>query len=168
MTYATTSTETYTTLDVEAVFRSLKAELRMTAASSSALTPAKAEDYGYDAEYLAKKGYLESVDVTLLDEDDEEVRAVRYTVNTAAGDLTSSRPGGVLWPKTLDGSVRIVLSYTAAWRALSNEGRTRVKGALRTNWTPTDADTSHAALKVGGGRTFVSSVYGVERKDYSK
>lgn len=168
MTYAATTTETYSTLDIEAVFRSFRAELRMIAASSAALTTAKAEEYGYDVEYLAKKEYLASVDVTLLDEDDKEVRAVCYTVNTAAGDLASSRPGGVLWPKTPAGSVRIVLYYTTAWRTLSDDGRTRVKGALKTNWTPTDADTSHTALKAGSGRAFVSSAYGVERKDYAK
>lgn len=167
MSYTTSSTETYSTLDVETVFTSFKAELRMIAASSAALTLAKAEEYGDDAEYLAKKGYLKWVDVTLLDGDDE-VRAARYTVNTAAGELAPSRVGGVRWPKTPAGFVRIILHYTAAWWALSDDGRTRVKGALKINWSPTDADTSHAALKAGGGRAFVSNAYGLERKDYAK
>ena len=168
MTYATTGTEIYSVVDIEAVFRSFKADLRMIAASTSALTQAKAEEYGYDAEYLAKKGYLASVDVTLIDEYGEETRATRYTINTTAGDLTSSRPGGVLWPKTPTGYVRIILSYTAAWRALTSDSRARVSGALKTNWTPTSADTSHAALKASSGRAFVSSAYGAERQDYSK
>jgi hypothetical protein len=168
MTYATTGTQTYTALDIEAVFRSFKADLRMVAASTSALTLAKAEEYGYDAEYLAKNGYLASVDVTLMDEDGEEVRAACYTVNTTAGDLTSNRPGGVLWPKTPDGDVRIILYYTAAWSALTSNGRAYVSSVLKNNWGPTSADTSHTSLKAGGERAFVSSVYGVERKDFSK
>lgn len=168
MTYATTGTQTYTALDVEAVFRSFKADLRMIAASTSALTAAKAEDYCYDAEYLAKKGYLASVDVTLMDRSGEEVRAAHYTVNTTAGDLTSTRPGGVLWPKTLDGSLRVLLFYTHEWYKLTDDGRAHISVPLKINWGPSSADYSHSTLKLGGGRAFASSVYGLERKDFSK
>ena len=56
MSYTASSTETYSTLDIETVFTSFKAELRMIAASSTALTAAQAEEHGYDAEYLAKTG----------------------------------------------------------------------------------------------------------------
>ena len=168
MTYVTTSTETYSVLDIEAVFRSFKTELRMIADSSLALTRTEADEYGHDAEYLAKNGYLKSVDTTLFDEDGEEVQAALYTVNTAAGDLTPSRPGGVLWPKTPDGSLRILLFYTPEWYGLTDDARARVSRPLKLNWGPTNADYSHSTLKSGSGRAFVSGAYGVQRQDYSK
>ena len=66
MSYTASSTETYSTLDIETVFTSFKAELCMIASSSTALTTAQAEEHGYDAEYLAKRGYLKWADVTLF------------------------------------------------------------------------------------------------------
>lgn len=168
MIYATTNTETYSVLDVETVFRSFKTELRMIADSSCAFTREKAEKYGHDAEYLAKMGYLKLVDLTLLDGDGEEVRAAQYTVNTAAGELTSNRPGGVLWPKTPTGSVSIHLFYTAAWHALAEDARARITSSLKINWIPSNADTSHSTLKSSAGRSFVSNTYGMERQDYTK
>ena len=115
-----------------------------------------------------RRGYLKWADVTLLDQYGREVRAVRYTVNTAAGELTPSRVGGVLWPKTPDGSVRVILSYTDEWDSLSADGRSRIGNALKGSWVPSYADTSHSTLTSGAGRAFVSNSYGIQRQDYSK
>src|ERR1700716_2644033 len=102
MSYAAFATDTetfsYTNADVEAVARRFTADLVMIAQSSGAITEAKAREYAHDVEALAKKGFLEKVDVTLLS-GLVEMRAVQYTVNTTSGDLTMSRPGGVMWPQ---------------------------------------------------------------------
>ncbi len=100
MSYTATESEsyTYTTLDIETVVRRFAADIVMIAQSSAALTEAKAQDYAHDVEALAKKGYLKKVDLTLFS-GTTEVRATQYVVSTAAGDLTMSRPGGVMWPR---------------------------------------------------------------------
>lgn len=98
MSQTATATATYTTTDIEKVVRRVTTDLVMIAESSGAITADKAGDYGYDIELLAKNGYLKNVDVTLLSAGVEK-RAVRYEVNIASGSLTSSRPGGVMWPK---------------------------------------------------------------------
>jgi len=165
-TYAVSTTQTYSDVDVEHVIRRVTTDLRMIADSSGAITRIQAEIYGYDIEYLAQKGYLQSVDVTLLSYG-QEIKAAHYTVNTAAGDLTPSRPGGVLWPRLAGATLRIVITYTPAWWALSESARTRIHALLKTTWTPTTADTSHATLTVHGGRAFVSNAYGIERQDYA-
>ena len=108
------ATESYTVADVEAAFRRFRADIFMIADSTGAITREKADDYAYDAEYLARRKYLRAVDVTLLS-GDEELRAVRYTVNEAAGGLASSRPGGMLWPRATGAWLRVVLYYTAAY-----------------------------------------------------
>jgi hypothetical protein len=164
MVYAATitETETYSVTDIEIVMRRFTADIVMIATSSGAITEAEARDYAHDVELLAKAGYLEAVDLTLLS-GGVEVRASRYEVNTSAGGLTMSRPGGVLWPRVASAYLRIVLSYTGAYTAAARE---RMRGRLRIGWVPSSADTSHSGLKRAGGRDYASSGWGLQRRDY--
>jgi len=139
----------------------------MIAASSGAMTREEAEKYGHDIERLANGEYLKFVDVTLI-ANGEEVRAARYTVNIAAGDLTPSRPGGVLWPKIAGAGLNIVIVYTDKWWALPESSRKAIKASLKIQWGPSSRDISHAALKAVAWRSYVSGAYGVERQDYSQ
>src|SRR5882762_1909165 len=93
-----TATETYSVTDIEATFRRFRSDIFMIADSTKAITRENAEEYAHDAEFLAKHGYLAHVDVTLLSAGVER-KAARYTVNEDAGNLETSRPGGVLWPQ---------------------------------------------------------------------
>ncbi len=159
-----TATETYTVVDVENAFRRLRTDLFMIAESTGAITRTEADDYAYDAEYLARRKYLKSVDVTLLS-GTEELRAVRYTINEAAGGLVSSRPGGTLWPRVAGAWLRIILSYTVAY---TEEKKAVTRGSLRNSWSPTLADTSHLGLNSLTGRNYTSNAFGLERSDFSK
>ncbi len=89
------ATETYSVADVEVVMRRVTTDLIMIAASTGAMTEKEARDYGHDIEALAKDNYLKMVDLTLMSNGIEQ-RAIRFEVNTAAGELTMNRPGGVL------------------------------------------------------------------------
>jgi hypothetical protein len=152
----------YTYSDIETVIRRFTADIVMIAQSSGAITEAKARDYAHDIEALARSDYLESVDITLLS-GSTEVRAVKYVVNTASGELTMSRPGGVLWPRVESPYLRIVVTYTDEYTGQVKEA---FRSKLRINWTPTKADTSHAGLKNTGGRDYASNAWGLQRKDY--
>jgi len=163
MSYTSTATETYSVVDIETVARRFTADLVMIAQSSGAITEAKARDYAHDVEELAKKGYLKKVDLTLLS-NGVEVKAATFIVNTAAGSLSMSRPGGVLWPRVADPHLRIVLFYTGAYNAAA---RAAMQAKLRISWSPTDVDTSHASLKGTGGRDYASNGYGFQRMDYA-
>jgi hypothetical protein len=112
---------------------------------------------------LAKAGYLAWVDVTLLSYGVEQ-RAVRFNVNTDAGSLTSSRPGGVLWPKVPDPHLRMILSYTSAY---TDDARAATRPKLKISWSPSNADTSHSSLTSSGGRDYASNAYGMQRKDWA-
>lgn len=160
----TTTTETYTTVDVENVVRRFGADLKMIADSTGAITAEDVKKYVHDIELLAKKGYLRWVDVTLLNLG-AEVSAVRYTVDTDAGSLTSSRPGGVLWPRVTFPDLRIVISYTPAYDA---EAREAMSGRLSFSWSRSYDDTDHSSLTGSGGRDYTSNAYGMSRKDWSK
>lgn len=161
MTYSASQTETYSTADIENVFRRFTTDLRMIADSSGAMTRAKAEEYGHDVEYLAKRDYLKYVDVTLFVNGEEE-KAVRYTVNTS-GDLTPSRPGGVLWPRMSGTRLSVIIGPTQSFWLLPT-----VMSYLKIPWGPTNQDISHSTLNASAGRSYVSNAYGVQRQDYSR
>lgn len=154
---------TYTDIDIEKVVRLVKADLMMLGDSTGAWTPEKAGHYAHDVEVLAKAGYLEHVDVTLFS-DGVEIKATRFNVDTDAGGLTSSRPGGVMWPRVANPYLRLILRYTDAYTA---SARAAIKDKLKINWTASDADTSHSTLKSAGGRDYASNAYGMQRKDWA-
>ena len=166
MSYSVTYTETYSIVDVERVMRNLKTDLLMIAESTGAISLADAREYAADFELLAKGEYLEYVDVTLFD-DSREVRAVRYTVSTKAGDLTTSRLGGVLWPRVSAPALRIVIGQSSKWLSLPQNADTALRQRLNKFWWPINVDISHALLNSSGGRNFVSNAYGLTRKDYN-
>jgi hypothetical protein len=162
-TASATGTGTYTVADIERVVRRVKADLVMIADSTNGWTPAEALNYAHDVDLLATAGYLKHVDVTLLSHG-VEVMATCFEVDTDAGGLTSSRPGGVLWPKVPGPFLRIILRYTDDYTA---SARATMKSRLKVNWSPTDADTSHSTLRSAGGRDYVSNTYGMQRKDWA-
>ena len=163
MSYTASSTYTFSVVDIENVMRRFSADIVMIAQSSQATTEATARDYAHDAELLAKYGYLRMVDVTLLD-GSREVRAAQYVVNTNAGDLTASRPGGVLWPRVSSPFLRIILYYTASY---DSNAREALRPSLRIPWITTNADTSHVGLAQSGSRDYASNGWGMQRRDFS-
>jgi hypothetical protein len=158
-----TATATYTYVDIENVVRRVNADLVMIADSTGGWTAEEARSYAHDIEVLAKAGYLEWVDVTLIS-NGVEIKAVRFEVDTDAGSLTTSRPGGVLWPRIAGAKLRIILNYTDAYTSTAREA---TKGKLKMGWTSCYDDTSHAGLTSAGGRNYVSNAYGMQRKDWA-
>jgi hypothetical protein len=157
-----TSTTTYTIADVENVMCNVMADLVMIAASTKAMTESTARDYAHDIECLAKKDYLAWVDVTLL-VDSVELRAVRYNF-LIGGEVTSaSRPGGVRWPESPSGKIRIVLRYTAEY---TDEKKAANSSRLRISWSSSSADTSHTRLNSSDGPGYSSNGFGTDRKDF--
>jgi hypothetical protein len=160
-TYSTT--ETYSVADVEVVMRRVTADLVMIASSTGAVTERIALDWAHDIEVLAKNGYLRNVDLTLLSYGVEK-KATRFEVNTQSGDITTSRPGGVLWPTLPYPELRIILHYTETYDAAAKE---KLGGKLNIGWMPTTIDTSHSTLNSNASRDYVSNGYGMQRKDFS-
>lgn len=159
-----TSSHTYSVADIEIVMRRVTADLVMIASSTGAISEETARKWGHDIELLARHGYLKKVDLTLLSYGVEQV-ATEFTVDTDSGDLKTSRPGGVMWPRVAGADLRIVIFYTDKYDAAAKE---KMRNQLKIPWSPTSVDTSHASLKVNANRNYVSNSYGMQRKDYSK
>lgn len=160
----TTTTETYSTTDVQNVVRRFQADLKMIADSTGAISSVDVANYVHDIDLLATKGYLAYVDLTLLNLG-KEVRAARYTVDTDAGGLVSSRPGNAMWPRVAFPKLRVVVSYTSDF---DSEARRSLNGKLTLTWTTNNDDTSHASLNDDGGRNYTSGSYGLKRKDWTQ
>jgi len=163
MSQTASRTATYSVADVEKVVTRVRADLMMIGDSTGGWTPEKTRNYSHDIEELAKAGYLKHVDVTLFD-NGVEVCATRFVVNTEASGWTSSRPGGVRWPRVDNPYLRIILSYTSSY---TEAARTGMKSKLKIGWVATNEDTSHASLAKAGGRDYASNSYGVQRTDWA-
>lgn len=163
MSQSFSSTESYSVADVQNVMRRVTADFIMIAESTKAVDVEQVKKWAHDVELLACNGYLKHVDLTLLS-DGKEIRAIRYVVNSEAGELQTSRPGGVLWPTVPVPFLRIVISYTSAY---DQTARNKLKPKLKISWSPSSADTSHSSLNSTKGRDYESNGYGIERKDFS-
>ncbi|KPW16285.1 hypothetical protein V2K58_06295 [Pseudomonas alliivorans] len=155
-----TSTSTYTVADVEEVMKSVRADMIMIAGSTKAMTEQTAIDYAHDIEALAKKNYLAVADVTLMD-GSTEVRAIKYQFQSE-GATGLARPGGVLWPLTPHGWIRVNLRYTAL-----GTSEKRAELSLRISWTPSKTDTGHKTLNSSAERGYSSNGFGTNREDFS-
>lgn len=161
-TSSSTKSYSYTNEDITKVVRRFTADLRMIASSTKGMTEDEAARYGHDVEYLAQRGFLKLVDVTLLD-GGVEVTASQYVVRAGTNELTPSKPGGVLWPSVGSPEVRIVLRYTDTY---SHAEKDSAKPSLKFNWSPTDANLNHPALTAIDARDYSSNGYGISRKDF--
>jgi hypothetical protein len=162
MTQSSTQTTTFTTTDVEAVVRRITADLVMIASSSGAVTEERAREWGNDIELLAKNGYLNYVDLTLLSHGVEQ-KATRFYVNES-GTLANDRPGDARWPKVAGPDLRIVLSHHSTYDQQAQE---KLAGRMKISWTTSNDDISHSRLTQSGGREYSSNGYGMQRKDYT-
>lgn len=162
MTYSSTETSTYTTTDVEAVMRRITADLVMIAASTGAITETSAREYAHDIEILAKSGYLNYVDLTLISNGIEQ-KATRFYVNESGG-LANDRPGDARWPKIQGAHLRIVLNHRNTYDQAAKQ---KLSGKMKISWSPSSEDISHSGLAQKGGREYSSNGYGMQRKDYN-
>ena len=164
MSSSATATQTYSVADVEIVMRRVTADLVMIASSTRAVTEEMAREWGHDVEVLAMNGYLDSVDLTLFSAGVEQ-KAVRFDVNTDSGNLTTSRPGGALWPRVIQPQLQIILRYSSK---CDTGALSKIAGKLKRCWVPINVDTSHQGLKATAGRDYVSNGYGMQRKDINQ
>lgn len=158
-----TASRTYTDTDVAKVINRVRADLTMIAESTGTWNTEYTNEIIHDIECLTKEGYLAQFDLTLLS-DKFEVKATRYVVNTNAGTLSMSRPGGVLWPMVDNAKLRIVLFYTSKY---DSDSRKRLLNILKRPWSRSSADTSHSALTNSGARDYASNDFAMQRRDWT-
>lgn len=164
-----TFSSTYSVIDVAKVIDQFTADFHMLGQATGLATAHRARDVGHDVKLMAQRGYIDRVDIVLLDGAGEEIRAAKYTISTDAGLWTSDRPGNNLWPSPPGGSLTVVVSYTPAWYALSAEKRKRFQSEeCQRPWGPSSIDTTYPRLLGRFDRRYASNAYGMERTIYEE
>lgn len=165
MTSTGTVSSTYTVADVSKVVDRFAADFAMLGQSTGCETDAKRiTDVVHDIKLMAKRDYIQHVDIVLLNVAGKETRAARYEPSTDAATWTSDRPGNNLWPKTIGGSLSVVVSYKATWHSLSEEARATFHATeCRRSWGPTSVNTSYPGMTGRFDRRYASNAYGMER-----
>ena len=164
-----TVSSTYSTIDVGKVVDQFTADFHMLGASTGLASAQRARDVGHDVKVMAQRGYIDRVDIVLLNAAGNEIRAVKYSVSTDAGFWSSDRPGNNLWPHQVGGSLNVVVSYTGTWYALSADARRRFHtDECHRSWGPSSIDTTYPGLVGRFDRRYASNAYGMERTIYAE
>lgn len=164
-----TFSSTYSIVDVAKVVDRFTADFHMLGQSTGLASAQRARDVGHDVKLMAQRGYIDRVDIVLLNSAGEEVRAAKYTVSTDAGLWSSDRPGNNLWPREAGGSLSVVVSYTSTWYALSAEQRKWFHAEeCELSWGPSSIDTTYPGLVGRFDRRYASNAYGMERTVYEE
>jgi hypothetical protein len=164
-----TFSATHSVVDVAKVVDQFTADFHMLGQSTGLATAERARDVGHDIKLMAQRGYIDRVDIVLLDAAGEEIRAAKYTISTDAALWTTDRPGNNLWPSPVGGSLTVVVSYTSTWYALSSEQRRRFHSEqCRRPWGPSSIDTTYPRLRGRFDRRYASNAYGMERTIYEE
>lgn len=163
-----TQTRTYTVADIRKVVDKFAADYVMISQSTG--LPVGAAETVADLKIFAELGYLIDVTLYLLDKDGNKLQVAVYKVSEATVGSTSDRPGNNLWPRTTDGSLRVVATVTNAWFEKTDEEKAAFvkKYGLYSSWGITTMDTSLVGLNSSSGQKYASNGYGWERTNYTK
>lgn len=161
-----TDSSTFTTADIGKVFDCFAADYDMVAQSTGLQTRDYAKRVAEDVKAMARNGYLTEVNICLKDIYGEIIRAAKYEVSTDASLWTSQRPGNNIWPRTPNGRLVIVTSYSSKWRNLNATQQENFLKSLNGSWSDTDIDTSFPGLSRSHDRDYVSNGYGARKSVY--
>jgi len=164
--YAESYSTSYTTADIAKVFDCFAADFDMCAQSTGLRDRDDVRKTAADVKAMAQRGYISMVDICLEDANGNVIRANKYSVSTNASLWTAQRPGNNLWPRTPNGHLRLVITQTNTWQALTTLQKAAFLATLNTTWVDCDIDTSYPNLTRSADRDYASNGYGVRKTTY--
>jgi hypothetical protein len=154
----------YTVTDISKVFDQVRADLHMASQSTRLWSDTLVNAVADDLRQYAAYGYLELVAVYLRNRYGTPVRAATYTVSQNAAGWTASRPGNMLWPRLEGASLRVTISLSATWYALSTTKQEAFQRGLRLEWPTTGTqDLRFPNLASAPDRCYVSNGFGLQK-----
>ncbi|MCZ8021511.1 MAG: hypothetical protein O9302_07035 [Cyclobacteriaceae bacterium] len=163
-----TNTSTYTVVDIRKTFEGFSADFRMIAARTEKMSQKDVEGTLHDIMAWAESKYLDYVDITLLDQSNKPIRAVRYTVDEKGKAVQSARAGSNDWPNITGTSLTVIVKNNKAWNALSPEEQSKFKsenGFIRT-WGPSNIDNSYSHLSRASAQLYGSNGYELKKDNF--
>lgn len=164
--YAESYSTSYTTADIARVFDCFAADFDMCAQSTGLRDRDDVRKTAADVRAMAQRGYISTVDICLLDANGNIIRANKYAVSTNASLWTAQRPGNNLWPRTPNGNLKLVITQTNTWQALTTQQKAAFIATLNTTWVDCDIDTSYPNLARSDDRDYASNGYGLRKTTY--
>ncbi len=167
MSYGTYTT-TYTVVDIRKAFESFEADLRMIARRTEKWTGDFVDKVFYDVVKLAEAKYLSKASIILQDATGKPIRAAQYTVNENGTGISGERAGGNDWTNIPNTNLEVILQYTAAWHALTEQQQQAFGAAngFKINWTPSNIDTSFSHLTKQSAQTYSSNGYEISKANF--
>lgn len=162
-----TYTYTYTVADVRKVMDQVRADLRMAAESSGALSTGAADLLMGDIAKYAEKDYISEILIRLVDGGGLALRAAQYSISTDAATWSASRAGNMMWPQIAGARIKILLTTNAKFGALGQAGQDAFEQTLSGPWPNSTETPSLAHLSGVADRNYVSNAYGVKKTSYS-
>lgn len=163
------SSYSYTVVDVRRVACEFAADYAMLAQVTGAESEEEVGRVVHDVRILMEHGYLSKVHLVFRDAHGRKIRARSYSVTTDAYGWANDGAGANRWPYDPNGSLIVVLCYTADWKQMTQaqQARFRADKGFQVSWVTSDEDTTHSELSYNGLRRFASNGYGMERQDFS-
>jgi len=163
-----TNTSTYTVTDIRKTFEGFEADLRMIARRTDKWTMDYVERLIYDVLKLAESRYLKKVSITLMNNTNIAVRAVKYTINEEGKAQSSERPGSNDWLNLPDTYLRMVLEYRTAWHELTEQQQAAYMAAndFKVSWSATTIDTNFRHLVNQSAQLYGSNGYELKKENY--
>jgi hypothetical protein len=152
---------TYTIADVGKVLACFAADFDGMGQSTGLRAREDTKAVTADVKLMAQCGYLFEINIYLMDAFGRTIRAAKYQVTTNAGELTASRPGNYLWPRTPGGQLCVHVTYSEEWWRESTTRKAAFMQRLIQTWGTLALDTSFLMLRRQLDRNYVSNGFGL-------
>lgn len=167
MTYSYTTTSTYTATDVKRVMDYFAADFDMIAQSTGLRTREDVKAVSADIRKMAVNGYLDEVNLYLVDKNGTTIRATKYKVSESASLWTSDKPSKNLWPACPGGQLKVHVTHNSKWWALTQSQRDTFESDYEVTWGTGKLDTNFPMLSQSSSQQYCSNAYGLKKTLFS-
>lgn len=164
-----TNTNTYTVIDIRKTFEGCQADIRTIARRTNKWSMEYVDKVFNDIILFAENEYLKSVDIVLLDNNENPLRAAKFLVNSNGSAISSDRAGkNNDWSEIPNTQLTVILSYTSKWHNLSETEKEKfyLNNSFKLNWTPTSIDNSFPNLSNSQAQLYASKGYELQKTTY--
>lgn len=167
MTYSFTTTSTFTTTDVKRVIDYFTADFDMIAQSTGLRTRENVQQIASDIRKMAEAGYLEEVNLYLVDGAGITRRAAKYVVTESASLWSSDKPSKNLWPQYPGGQLMVHVTYNSSWSSLTLVQRLAFQATYSSTWGYETLDTTFPMLMQSSNQKYSSNSYGLAKTTFT-
>lgn len=163
----TTITQTFNRDDIRRVYASFAADYRIVAEWTELHASAHVEKSIEQIKALAEEQYLSLVHMQLQSSTGAIRQAAVYRVSANASGWSADRPGDLYWDQYAGDRLKLIISFSDKWWALSQAQRDAFTAVHMPNWGTSDFDGNYGLMSSSTDRHYSSRAYGMERTRYS-